>query len=122
MKRTHDCQGVARPSSPEQSIYRVPQVGHARFTWLTRADEKADFVPLFPGTVSGYRSSKKNEDDSHPHRYRSEYAMRTRLKLLTVGVVLVTAAVAGCTSSTPEPAAPAGATQDAVDADSDSLN
>ena len=40
--------------------------------------------------------------------------MRTRMKLLTVGLVLVTAAVAGCTTSTPEPAAPAGATQDAV--------
>ena len=38
--------------------------------------------------------------------------MRTRLKLLTVGVVFVTAAVAGCTTSTPEPVAPAGATQD----------
>ena len=36
------------------------------------------------------------------------------MKLLTVGLVLVTAAVAGCTTSTPEPAAPAGATQDAV--------
>ena len=49
MKRTHDCQGVARPLPPERSIYCVPQVGHSRFTCLTRADEKADFVPLLPG-------------------------------------------------------------------------
>ena len=26
---------------------------------------------LFPGAATGYRSSKRNEDDSHPHRYRS---------------------------------------------------
>jgi len=49
-------------------------------------------------------------------------AMRTRLKLLTVGMVLVTASMSGCTTSNPEPAAPAGATQDAVDPDSDPLN
>ena len=27
----------------------------------------------FPGTLSGYRSSKRHRDDSHPHRLRSEY-------------------------------------------------
>ena len=25
---------------------------------------------VFQGTVTGYRSSQRNEDESHPHRYR----------------------------------------------------
>ena len=27
----------------------------------------------FPGTLTGYRPSKRHLDDSHPHRYRMEY-------------------------------------------------
>ena len=40
--------------------------------------------------------------------------MRTRFKTLTVGLVLCTATAAGCSTSTPEPSTPAGATQDEV--------
>ena len=63
---------------------------------------------MFQGTLSGYGSSNRNEGDSHPHRYRLGNAMRTPLKLLTVGLVLVTAAVAGCSST----AGSSGAVQD----------
>lgn len=63
---------------------------------------------VFPGTIPRYRRSKRYRDESHPHRYRLGNAMRVRLKLLTVGLVLVTASLAGCSSTT---AGPAGAIQ-----------
>ena len=63
------------------------------------------------GTLSGYGSSQGNRGDSHPHRYRLGYAMRKSLKLLTVGLVLVTASAAGCSSTT---SGPAGAIQDDI--------
>ncbi|CAB4968483.1 unannotated protein [freshwater metagenome] len=51
---------------------------------------------------------KRYEGDWHPHRFRLGQAMRTRLKLLTVGLVLVTASTAGCSST----AGSSGAVQD----------
>ena len=91
-----------RPDDTKQGTTRGASTGlEVRRTGVSHGPYQP-FVNTFTfhGTIPGYGSSKRRRDHSHPHRSRMENDVRTRLKLLTVGLVLATAAMAGCSSTT----------------------